>query len=69
MIQNLEEELGKAKAQVESVLREKERLHTDLATALAEVDKAKKELDDISAALEAGLTSDIIWIIYRSMIM
>ncbi len=60
MIQNLEEELGKAKAQVESVLREKERLDTDLATALAEVDNAKKELDDISAALEAGLTSDII---------
>jgi hypothetical protein len=60
VIQNLEEELGKAKAQVESVLREKERLDTDLATALAEVDNAKKELDDISAALEAGLTSDII---------
>ena len=60
MIQNLEEELGKAKAHVESVLREKERLDTDLATALAEVDNAKKELDDISAALEAGLTSDII---------
>ncbi len=60
MIQNLEEELGKAKAEVESVLSEKERLQTDLATALAEVDKAKKEVDDISAALEAGLTSDII---------
>jgi hypothetical protein len=60
VIQNLEEELGKAKAEVESVLREKERLQTDLATALAEVDKAKKELDVISAALEAGLTSDII---------
>jgi phage shock protein A len=60
VIQNLEEELGKAKAEVESVLSEKERLQTDLATALAEVDKAKKEVDDISAALEAGLTSDII---------